>query len=75
MLKIMFLLNFTHPTQYKYLTTVKAKVVVVEMKAEPETVRVSDVEVEVEAPEAVVFWRKRKRLKICRFCSVSKLLL
>jgi hypothetical protein len=37
----------------------------------------SDVEAEVEAPEAVVFWwkRKQKRLKICRFRfhSVSKL--
>jgi hypothetical protein len=27
----------------------------------------SDVEAEAEAPEAVTFWRKRKRLKICRF--------
>jgi hypothetical protein len=35
----------------------------------------SDAEAEAEAPEAVVFWwkRKRKRLKICRFRSVSKL--
>jgi beta-xylosidase len=38
----------------------------------------SDVEAEAEAPEAVVFWwkRKQKHLKICRFHfhSVSKLL-
>jgi hypothetical protein len=34
-----------------------------------------EVEAEAEAPEAVVFWWKRKRLKICcfRFRSVSKL--
>jgi hypothetical protein len=33
-------------------------------------------DVEAEAPEAVAFWWKRKRLKICsfRFYSVSKLL-
>jgi hypothetical protein len=30
-----------------------------------------EAEAEAEAPEAVVFWRKR--LKICRFRSVSKL--
>jgi hypothetical protein len=36
----------------------------------------SDVEAETEAPEAVTFWWKKKRLKICRFRfhSVSKLL-
>jgi hypothetical protein len=35
-----------------------------------------EAEAEAEAPEAVVFWWKRKRLKICRFHfhSVSKLL-
>jgi hypothetical protein len=35
----------------------------------------SDVEAEAEAPEVVVLWWKRKRLKICRFrfLSVSKL--
>jgi hypothetical protein len=38
------------------------------------TVRI-DVEAEPEAPEAVVFWWKQKRLKICRFRfhSISKL--
>jgi hypothetical protein len=36
-----------------------------------------EAEAEAEALEAVEFWWKRKRLKICRFCfhSVSKLLL
>jgi hypothetical protein len=38
----------------------------------------SDTEAEAEAPEAVDLWwkRKRKRLKICRFCfrSVSKVM-
>jgi hypothetical protein len=35
-----------------------------------------DVEAEAETPEAVVFWWKRKRLKIfrIRFHSISKLL-
>jgi hypothetical protein len=35
-----------------------------------------EAEAEAEAPEAVKFWWKRKRLKICRsrFYSVSKLL-
>jgi hypothetical protein len=33
----------------------------------------AEAEAEAEGPEAVVFWWKRKRLKICRFRSVSKL--
>jgi hypothetical protein len=46
-------------------------------EAEAESESESEAEAEVEAPEAVQFWWKQKRLKIChfRFHSVSKFLI